>query len=265
MATIDLRGVTFRYQLTGNPDGELLVFSTSLGAHLEMWDPQVEHLAGTCRILRYDMRGHGQSSTPTGPYTLQQLGEDLLALLDALQLDAINYCGLSIGGVIGQWLALHAPRRLRKLILANTAAKIGTSAAWDDRIAAIQREGMAPLASASLERWFTPEFRATNAPIIARMQQMLLAGDPAGYIATCAVLRDADLRDQIAGIRTHTLILAGRHDPVTTVSDAEFLQSRIPDAQLQVLPAAHIANAEAAPLFNQAILQFLGMNEEPSS
>ena len=257
MTTITVNGVTLRYDLTGNPAGEVLVLSTSLGAHLEMWDPQIEALGATHRILRYDMRGHGQSSTPPGPYTIEQLGRDLIVLLDALHLKTVSLCGLSIGGVIGQWLALNAPNRLRRLILSNTAAKIGSAKIWNERIATVQTQGMAPLASASLPRWFTPAFRATDAPIIARMQQMLLTDDPSGYIATCAALRDIDLRDQIAAIQTPTLILAGEHDPVTTVSDAEYLHSRIAGSRLQILPAAHISNAEQPQLFNQAVLEFL--------
>src|SRR5258706_13075640 len=147
------------YEFSGNQE-PVLVFSNSLGTDFSMWDPQMVELAQRFRILRYDTRGHGQSSVTTGDYTIEQLGRDFLGLLDTLHLDRVHFCGLSLGGVIGIWLGLNAPDRLNRLVLCNTAAHIGTKEMWNARIATVQKDGMKPFAAAVIERWFTPEFRA---------------------------------------------------------------------------------------------------------
>ncbi len=261
MSQIDLQNVTLNYTLTdtspGVSDAPVLMFSNSLGTNLTMWDPQLEFLEPHYRILRYDMRGHGLSSVPPGPYTIAQLGNDVVGLLDALKIETINFCGLSIGGIIGQWLGINAASRLDKLILSNTAAKIGTTETWNKRIAEVTDNGVASIADGVVQRWFTPGFPAIHAPVVSRMKQMLLATNPTGYTASCAALRDNDLRDAISTIRTPVCVIAGSQDPVTTVADAQFIKDRIPGAELTVLPAAHISNAQVPELFSTTVLDFL--------
>jgi 3-oxoadipate enol-lactonase len=257
MAQVDLSDVSMHYELSGPADGPVLMFSNSLGTTLDMWKPQLPAFERSFRILRYDMRGHGQSSTPPGPYSIRQLGSDVVALLDALCLHRVDFCGLSIGGMIGQWLGANVPTRLDRLVLCNTAAIIGTEATWNARIEAVQTRGMASIVDGVMERWFTPAFRENQPAILAEMRAMLAATDPVGYAAACAAIRDMDQRATAASIATPTLLIAGEYDPVTTVADAQFLESRIPDAKLAVLPAAHISNMEAAKQFNDAVIDFV--------
>jgi 3-oxoadipate enol-lactonase len=254
---IDLQNGTLNYTLTGVSNAPVLMFSNSLGTNLSMWDPQLEFLEPHYRILRYDMRGHGLSSVPPGPYTIAQLGNDVIDLLNALKIEKVHFCGLSIGGIIGQWLGINAASRLNKLILSNTAAKIGTTETWNKRIAEVTNDGIAPIADGVIQRWFTPGFPAIHPPVVTRMKQMLLATNPTGYTASCAALRDNDLRDAISAIHTPVCVIAGEQDPVTTVADAQFIKGRIPGAELTVLPAAHISNAQVPDLFSTTVLDFL--------
>jgi len=258
MPQIQLKNVALNYQLNGPNTAPVIVFSHSLGVNLNMWDPQAESLSLKYRVLRYDMRGHGASSVPSGPYNIEQLGTDVIDLLDALKIDKVYFCGLSIGGVTGQWLGLHASSRLNKLILSNTAAKIGTDESWNKRIADVNASGLGPVADGVLSRWFTPPFARDNAPTISRFRQIFLSTTSAGYTASCAAIRDFDFRQSLSGIRVPTCIIAGDQDPVSSIEDARFLQSGIPNSQLVTLPAAHISNVEAASLFNTAVSNFLG-------
>ncbi len=257
MPLIDLGDVSLNYELSGRLDAPVLLLSNSLGTTLGMWDPQREELEKKYRLLRYDMRGHGASSVPAGPYTVDLLGRDVLALLDALRIDEVYFCGLSVGGVIGQWLGIHAPSRFRKLILCNTAAKIGTAETWNKRIADVQLGGMEAVADAVVQRWFTAEFVASGAPVVTTMRQMLAACNPAGYVAACAAIRDMDLREAVGVIPIPVCLIAGERDAVTTLADAQFLQSHIAGAELVTLPAAHISSAEVPQQFSAAVLKFL--------
>ena len=243
------------YELTGAP-GPVLVFSNSLGTDFSMWDPQMAELAQRFCILRYDTRGHGQSSVKAGDYTIEQLGRDVLGLLDTLQLDRVHFCGLSLGGVIGIWLGVHAPDRLKRLMLCNTAARIGTKEMWNARIATVQKDGMKPVAAAVIERWFTPEFRASCPDQVAKAQRMLETTPPAGYAGCCAAVRDADLRDAVAQIKSPTLIIYGGKDPVIPVADAQSLAKGIQGAAIVELNAAHLSNVEQADAFMEAVRYF---------
>lgn len=247
-------------ELAGAADKPVLVFSNSLGANLSMWQPQLAALTPHFRILRYDTRGHGQSSVPTGPYTVTDLGQDVLGLLDSLSIDKVSFCGLSMGGIIGQWLAVHAAKRLQKLILANTAAKIGTAETWNMRIPIALQQGLSPIIPGTLERWFTPTFHARHPATIASTAAMLHGTSPQGYAHCCAAIRDADFRVSIQlmqMIQTPTLVITGAHDPVTTLADGHFLADNIPGSTYAELPAAHLSNIEAAAEFNQALHAFL--------
>ncbi|HEX8507243.1 MAG TPA: 3-oxoadipate enol-lactonase, partial [Hymenobacter sp.] len=220
------------------------------------WDAQVPDLAQRFRVLRYDARGHGQSAAPPGPYSVEMLGCDVLALLDNLGVAQAHFCGISLGGLVGQWLGINAPERLIKLVISNTATKIGTTDGWNARIAQVEREGVGTLADATAERWFTPKFRQAQPETVRRILDVFRATPPAGYAACCAAVRDADFWRDVRRIPVPTYVLAGTHDPVTTVADGEFLETHIPNAHLLPLPTAHLANVEAAPMFTGALLRF---------
>jgi 3-oxoadipate enol-lactonase len=261
MPKVDLQHAQLNYELTGLEAVPVLMLSNSLGTDLRMWDAQLASFEQHYRVLRYDMRGHGASSVPPGPYTMDQLGNDVLGLLNMLDIPRVHFCGLSIGGAIGQWLGIHAAPRLHKLILCNTAAKIGTEQTWNSRIADVNQHGLQAIADATMQRWFTPGFRSANPSAgtfqIQMMRDTLLAVDPIGYTASCAAIRDIDQREAVGRIEAPVCIIAGSQDPVTTVADAEFLRSHIPGAELHILPAAHISNVEAHELFNTTVLNFL--------
>ena len=245
------------YVLEGKRGSPVLVFSNSLGANYSMWDPQAHEFRKRFGVLRYDTRGHGQSPPTPGPYSIELLGRDVIAMLDALDLDRVHFCGLSMGGMIGMWLALNAPERLSKLALSNTAAKIGTPEGWNARIDAVQKNGMKSVASAILERWFTPAFRREAPETMATILKMLEETNPDGYVACCAAVRDFDCRKKKSAIRTPTLVIAGAHDPATPPADGRFLAQQIPGARYVELSAAHLSNIEAQDQFNRELAAFL--------
>lgn len=256
MPFVDLGELRTHYSLTDG-NGPVLVFSNSLGTDMSLWDPQIGQVQRHFRILRYDTRGHGKSSVTTGEYTIGQLGNDVLRLLDSLHLDRVHFCGLSIGGMIGMWLGVHAQNRLHRLVLANTAAKIGTNESWNTRIASVQKSGVKAMAPAIIERWFSPKFQASSPETVSRAQKMLENAPPEGYSGLCAALREADFREAISNIRTPTLIIYGASDPSIPVSDSHFLRDRIPGAASVELDAAHLSNIEQPELFTKAVAGFL--------
>jgi 3-oxoadipate enol-lactonase len=253
-----LDGVSIHYQITGETSLPTLVLSNSLGVNLAMWEPQLHAFASRFRLLRYDTRGHGRSSVPPGPYTITDLGQDLLQLLDSLGIEQASFCGLSMGGTLGQWLGVHTPKRLHKLILANTAARIGTAEIWNTRIATVLQDGLRTIIPPTLERWFTADFRASQPEVVSAIESMLQSADPQGYTANCAAIRDADFRITIREIDVSTLVIAGSHDVGTTPADGRFLAEHIARSQYVELRAAHLSNVEAANEFNAAVLSFLG-------
>jgi 3-oxoadipate enol-lactonase len=245
------------YALEGQSGSSVLVFSNSLGANYSMWDPQAREFRKRLGVLRYDTKGHGQSPPTPGLYSIELLGRDVLAMLDALDLDRVHFCGLSMGGMIGMWLALNAPERLHKLVLSNTAAKIGTPEAWNARIEAVQKNGMKSVASAILERWFTTAFRQKAPETMVSILKMLEETNPGGYVACCAAVRDFDCREKLSGIRTPTLIFVGADDSATPAADGRFLAQQIPGARYVELNAAHLSNIEAQERFNKELAAFL--------
>jgi 3-oxoadipate enol-lactonase len=246
-----------RYELEGQSGKPALMFSNSLGANYSMWDPQAREFRKTLRVLRYDTRGHGQSSSTLGPYSIEQLAKDVIALLDALDLDRVHFCGLSMGGMIGMWLGVNAPERLRKLALCNTGAKIGTLDAWNTRIEVVRKNGMKSIASAVVERWFTPAFRQKSPAIISNTHKMIEEANADGYAACCAAIRDCDYREQVSAIRTPTLVISGAHDPATPPADGRFLAQQIPGGRYVELNAAHLSNIEDHDRFNKELAAFL--------
>jgi 3-oxoadipate enol-lactonase len=257
MPLVELNGAQTYYELFGRGQGPVLMFSNSLGTNLGMWDWQASAFSGSFRILRYDTRGHGQSEATPGPYSIEQLAEDVLALLEHLKIGRVSYCGLSMGGVIGMVLALRIPERLERLVLCNTSPKIGAAEMWNARIATVRKSGMEGVADSVLERWYTARFRAASPAAVAATRKMLVSTPVEGYAGCCAAIRDMDLREGIAGIAVGTLIIAGSHDPVTPPADGRFMAGRIPGSTYVELAAAHLSNIEAAETFTTAMFGFL--------
>jgi 3-oxoadipate enol-lactonase len=257
MAFAKLPDAQLFYQWDGPEKMPALVFSNSLGTTHRMWDAQIEAFSKQFRVLRYDNRGHGQSSVTPGPYTIEKLADDILRLLDTLQVDRIHFCGLSMGGQVGMYLAANIRSRLNNLVLCSTAAKIGTPDVWNARITAVQQGGMKAVAGAVLERWFTAACRASHKGDLVEIQQMLEGADPVGYVASCSAVRDMDFREKLGAVQAPTLVIAGEHDPATPPADGRFLAEHIRGARFVELPAAHLANIEARDAFNSTVLGFL--------
>lgn len=245
------------FDLSGPDAAPMVVFSNSLGTDYSMWDPQVPALAKKFRILRYDTRGHGLSSVTKGPYSIEQLGKDVVKLLDSLRAKRMHFCGLSMGGMIGMWLAVNVPERLDKLILCSTAAKIGTAETWNARITTVQQEGMRTMAAAAMERWFTAAFREKNPEVVAVARKMVEKANPEGYAACCAAIRDFDFRDKVSGVRVSTLAIAGARDPATPPPDLRFLAEQISGARYAELSGSHLCNIEDNDRFTAELSAFL--------
>lgn len=256
MAYVERSGCRLRYEVEGRADGPALLFSNSLGTTHELWRPQADTLSSVFRIIRYDTRGHGESDVPAGPYTIEMLGLDAVAILDAAQVERAHICGLSLGGLTAMWLGVHVPERVRSIVLASTAARIGNAMMWEERIVQVRGAGVGSIADAAMGRWFTEPFRAQHPEIVASYHRMLSDTPAGGYAACCEAIRDADLRPAITRIEAPTLVVAGHHDPVTPPSDAEDMRSRIPNSRVSLLDAAHIANVEQAQAFNQLLSSF---------
>lgn len=262
MPTIDAGGLKVHYRFDGPEDAPLVTFSHSLAAHLEMWRGQVEALARNYRLLRYDVRGHGGTDAPDGPYyTLEQLSTDIAALLDALRIERTHFVGLSMGGMIGQLLALREPERLASLVLADTLAvyRPEARAMWQERIdVASGLDGMEPLVEPTLTRWFTAPFKAGRPDVLDEVAAMIRATPPRGFIGCCRALMGLDLIERLPEIRLPVLVMVGREDPTTPVAGAEAIAAAIPGARLIVIEdAAHISNLEQPATFNRALLSFL--------
>jgi 3-oxoadipate enol-lactonase len=257
MPVIDADGCPIHVELDGPAQAPVLMLSNSLGTTLAMWDEQAKPLMHHFRLLRFDRRGHGGSGVPPGPYTMQRLGRDVLAILDALGLDAVHWCGLSMGGMEGVWLAANAPARLTRMVLANTATFFPDKAAWNDRLRMVQEKGVAAFAAPNMERWFTKDFRERNPQTVARIREMFAATPLDGYLGCGAAVRDMDHRSLLAQIATPTLVIAGRHDMATPLAANQFIKDNIANAELVVLDAAHLSNVEQPAAFTDAALQFL--------
>lgn len=245
------------YKITGTPNSPVLVFSNSLGADMGMWDELVPCLLPYFRVLQYDTRGHGGSEVTADPYTIGLLGNDVIALLDELKIDKAYFCGLSMGGLIGQWLAIHHPERIQKLILSNTDAKIGTAETWNDRIKTITKDGMQAIVEGTMERWFTQDFRKNNLNRIAEIKAVFAGNNVVGYANSCAAVRDADFRDDVKKITVATLVVTGDEDAVTNVVQAEELAKNIPNAKLKILPARHLSATELPQDYAEMLIDFI--------
>lgn len=261
MPFIDTKEVRLHYLAEGREDAPWLVLSNPLGTTLDVWSPQMPALLRHFRVLRYDTRGHGQSSVPPGPYSIGQLGGDVVALLDALGIARAHFCGLSMGSITGIWMGIHQPSRVDHLVLSNTSAYIGPPESWDARIAKINSEGVDAIVPAVIDRWFSADFQRRSPQQIEQVRRMLHKADPAGYVASCAAVRDMDLRGAVGRIAAPTLVIAGRYDQGTTPGDGKFVADRIAGARFIELEASHLSNWEAADAFTAEVTGFLLQGE----
>lgn len=250
-------GCRIAYRLEGPEGAPVLLLSNSLGTDMGMWNPQIAAWTAHHRVLRYDSRGHGDSDSPAGAYSIDRLGRDAVELLDALGIEQVDFCGLSKGGMVGQWLGHRAPERMRRIVLANTAAYMGPPSGWQGRIEGVLANGMAPLTEASIARWFTPDFPARAPEPVEFIRTMLLANNPQGYAGCCAAIRDMDQRVTAPLIAPPVLVIAGEQDPSTSVKDGAFLANSVQDGRLVTLDAAHLSNVEQPEDFARAVSAFL--------
>ncbi len=253
-----VRNTRMFYRLEGNAGRPVLILSHSIGIDHTMWDLQVADLLPHFQVLRYDTRGHGASDAPAGEYSVEMLGNDILSVADALGISQFAFCGLSMGGAIGQWVAAHAPERVTHLVLANTSPQFVPSANWETRIAAVLKGGMPAIVDVAMPRLFLPKTLAKKNPQAASIRSVILGTDPAGYTGCCAALRDLDHGDLLPRIKAPTLVIVGNHDVSTPWSGhGERLVRGIPGAKDLHLEAAHLSNIERPRSFTTALLEFL--------
>jgi 3-oxoadipate enol-lactonase len=246
-------------EVEGPPQAPVLMLSNSLGTDLHMWDAQAALLAQRFRLVRYDRRGHGKSGVTRGPYTMERLARDALAIADATGLDTFHWCGLSMGGMEGMWLAAHAADRIDRLVLSNTCCYYADKRVWNEWIATLRAAGDLPrFADFILSLWFSAQFRAEQATALVPFRAMLEATRVEGYAACCEAIRDMDQRDILARIRAPTLVIAGAHDQATTVADAQFIHNHIAGAAFAVFNSGHFANVEQGDAYAQMLVDFLG-------
>lgn len=266
MPSLALPDVRLNYLVDGADDAPPLLLLNSLGSDSELWSPQMPLLAARFRVVRFDTRGHGRSSVPPGPYTLDALGRDALALLDHLAIDRAHVCGISMGGLTALWLASRAPARVDRVVVANSGAKLATAEVWNERIASIRRDvsragngrNLPPAIVASVvDRWFTGRFQRLSPDAVSFVRRTIEATDADGYIACVEAIRDADLRAELASITAPLLVVAGTHDASTPPQLSRDIVDAVPGATLVELDAAHLSNVEQVGAFGAAVLSFL--------
>ncbi|MDQ0060148.1 alpha/beta fold hydrolase [Paenibacillus harenae] len=251
-------GVRIAYRIDGSADKPVLMLANSIATSMSMWDGQIAELSLHFRVLRYDYRGHGNSDTPAGPYSFDRLGRDVIELLDALHIDRVHFLGLSLGGVIGQWLGIYAPERLGRLILSNTSSYLGPADQWEGLIASVlQPEKMSEFADMFMKNWFPSHMLESENAIVAKFREMVLATRPQGIAGSWAAIRDMDMRRTVALINSPTLVIAGQYDTVTLPSHSVLIAETVPNANLLVLPAVHLSNVEYEAEFLSTVLEFL--------
>lgn len=257
MPFIDLPSHRLHYRIEGAEGKPWLTFCNSLGTDLHMWGPQVEALASDYRILRYDRRGHGESSAPPPPYSIEALAGDVVALWDALEIEQSHFCGLSIGGLTGQWLGLYESSRVAKLVVCATSAKIGSAESWQQRIEQVHTGGLEALADATVQRWFTPAFASAHPGVIEGIVRSFVASSDVGYAGCCAAVAGADFRDALGAIETPLLAIAGDDDPVCPPADLRRIAEGVSNGRYAEVPGRHICNMESAAAFNTVLTGFL--------
>ncbi len=257
---IKANGIQMNYELSGKKNAPVVMLSHSLGSSLVMWNPQMDALKPHFRVLRYDIRGHGGSEAPAGPYTLELLGDDAIGLLDALSIDRVHWIGLSMGGMIGQSIALNHSNRLKSLALCDTGAVIAADAQpiWQERLDAVREKGVASQVEATMERWFTPSFLKLNLPMLGVIRKQFLATPAEGYRGCIEAIRKLNYLDRLSEIKIPTLIMVGEDDPGTPVAASEAMHKRIANSKLVIIKSArHLSNVEQPQVFNANLLSFL--------
>jgi 3-oxoadipate enol-lactonase len=250
-------GETFNVRVEGPERAPVVMLSNSLGARLEMWDAQMEALTKKFRVVRYDSRGHGGSVANVGPYSIEQLARDALRILDALEVSNAHWLGLSMGGMVGQWLLSHAPARIDRAVLANTASHYSDPTPWNARIAKVKAEGMKAIASAVIARWFTADFLRDRKELAARFEVDLIATPAEGYVSCCAAIRDMDLREASRKIVNPTLVVVGTRDLATPPELGREVAANAKNAHVVELDAAHWSNVEQSDAFTRVVVDFL--------
>lgn len=253
---INRQGKALAIQVDGLDHAPVIIFSNSLGTDHHMWDEQVAYFKENYKVVRYDTRGHGQSDVIENS-TLANLGEDVLDILDALNIAKAHFCGISMGGITGLWLGINAADRFESITVANSAAKIGQAEAWLTRADQVEKEGLADLVKTTHTRWFSESFDYQHDDLAQRTIQSLAATPAQGYAASCRALADADVRADLAEIGIPTLLICGAKDPVTTLQDGEFMQSKIQGSELQSIEASHLSNIECPVEFSQILAKFI--------
>jgi 3-oxoadipate enol-lactonase len=257
MPVIDASGCPIHVELEGPEGAPYLILSNSLGTTLHMWDWQVAPFTQHFRLVRFDRRGHGKSGKPLGPYSMEMLSRDVLAIMDGLGIAKACWCGLSMGGMEGMWLGANAAERFERMVLSNTSSYFPDKNAWNDRLRMVQEKGVPAFAAPNMERWFTKGFRERSPQTVAVIQEMFAATPLEGYIACGEAVRDMDHRDLLPKIKVPTLVIVGRYDAATVPDAGEYVQSHMPGAKLATIDAAHLSNVEQPTQFNAAALGFL--------
>ncbi|GGF67096.1 3-oxoadipate enol-lactonase [Azorhizobium oxalatiphilum] len=257
MSVLEIAGERFHFRIDGPDSAPPLVLGHSLGTTLELFDRVVPALSQRFRVIRFDFRGHGGSTAPDAVHGMGDLGRDLINLLDGLKLGAVDFCGLSLGGMVGQWMAIHAPRRLKRLVLSNTTAYAGPPRIWEARIKAVRRTGTEPVADAVIESWFSADVRARMPDEVAKIRAQIVATPAVGYAATSCAMRDMDFRADLARITTPTLVIVSDDDRSTPPVWGEAVAAGIPGAKLVRLPGGHLSVVEQPETFSAAVLDFL--------
>jgi 3-oxoadipate enol-lactonase len=232
----------------------------SLASTMAMWDPQLKAFEERFRVVRYDRRGHGSSGVTPPPYSMELLARDALVVMDGLSLAKVNWLGLSMGGMVGQWLGANAPQRIDRLILSNTSSYVADKDGWNQRLQIAREKGMGPIAEATMTRWFTPGFIAREPATIAKIKAMVASTPLDGFIGCASAVRDMDHRELLQRITAPTLVIAGRHDAGTPPEAGEFIRDRVPGAKFVLLDAAHLSNVEVPEKYTETVLGFLNAN-----
>lgn len=251
-------GIRIRYILEGDTSKPTLLFSNSLGTTCAMWNKQAKAFSDSFQILRYDTRGHGQSDAPAGPYSLERLGLDVVNLLNALHLESVHFCGLSLGGMTGMWLGKHAADRIQSLALCCTSAHLPPANLWNSRIQQVVDHGLRSITEVVLNRWFTPAFLRDESADLMSVREQLLSTPTNGYTGCCGAIRDMDCRPALPTIEKPCLVIAGADDTATPPNHGKLIAAGIPESQyVEIENAAHLSNIEQEEAFNSPVLKFL--------